>query len=129
MSLKLLSELSPPELLRRPLMSGSMRMFAILLDKAHSAVLGLGTSNNLKQEKRAFAVSHRGLSLRHAPTHFNDILSQTSHCSSPYIAPSGQIHVIGATAHARLSFGVEPTPGKYFVTLCTVGLTREGLVS
>jgi hypothetical protein len=109
-------------------MSGSMRMFAILLDKAHSTLLGLGTTNHLKQEKRAFAVSHRRLCLRHTPTHFSDILSQTSHCSSPYLTPSGQIHVIGAAAHARSNFVVEPTPGEYFVTLCTVGLTRKDLV-
>jgi hypothetical protein len=46
------------------------------------------------------------------------------------LAASGQIRVIGAAAQACSNFRVEPTPGGYyFVTLCTVGLTREDLVS
>jgi hypothetical protein len=104
----------------------AMGVFAMVISKTHSTLLG--TTNHLRQEKRAFAVSRRWLYLWHTPTQFHDITYQTYHCSLPYLAPSGQIHVIGAAAHACSNFGVEPTLGEYFVTLCTVGFTREGLV-
>jgi hypothetical protein len=125
MSLHLLSDqLCSQELSGCPLIA--VGVFAILLDKTHST---MGTTNHLRQQEKAFAISHRWLSLRRTPAQVNSILSQTCHCSSPYLTPSGQIHTIGVAAHASSNFGVEPTPGEYFVTLCTMGLTREDHVS
>jgi hypothetical protein len=98
----------------------------MLLDKTHST---MGTTHYLRQQEKAFAISHRWLSLRRTSTQVNNLLSQTCRCSSPYLTPSGQIHAIGAAAHASSNFGIDPTPGEYLGTLCSMVLTREDHIS
>jgi hypothetical protein len=85
MNLQLLShQLFSPKLSGCPLMA--LGFFAMLLDTTHST---MGTTNHSRGQEKAFTIPHRWLSLRRTHTQVNDILSQTYHCSSPYLASSG----------------------------------------
>jgi hypothetical protein len=95
-----------------------MGVFTMLLDNAHITLLGPRTLCDRRKE-RSQSLSNSYPSGIHAPS------LTTLYPKHATALRRTSLHL----GHARADFGVELTPGEYFVALCAVGLTREGLVS